>query len=143
MHNININYSKIYILQFAIDYISLTAHKEGKWLGSPPFISHEVRPFRREHPQPDPEGGLTITMVINHHVSKYKSWDDPTQVGDNPVDDTSQKTSNPQSSNKWRKFIFALFFCGGSVFTKKNGETILLTIETILLTIDKYGCFQK
>ena len=35
-----------------------------KWLGSPPFISHEVRPFVR-----GPTTllrGLTITMVINH-----------------------------------------------------------------------------
>ena len=35
-----------------------------KWLGSPPFTSHEVRPFGR-----GPTTllrGLTITMVINH-----------------------------------------------------------------------------
>ena len=35
-----------------------------KWLGSPPFISHEVRPFVRG--PTTPVRGLTITMVINH-----------------------------------------------------------------------------
>ena len=35
-----------------------------KWLVTPPFISHEFRPFGRETTQS--LGGLTITMVINH-----------------------------------------------------------------------------
>ena len=34
-----------------------------KWLGSPPFKSHEVRPFGRCPIQPDPYGTTTITMV--------------------------------------------------------------------------------
>ncbi len=36
-----------------------------KWLGSPPFISHEVWPFVREQPQL----GDVLTMVINHLLS--------------------------------------------------------------------------
>ena len=43
-----------------------------KWLGSPPFTSHKVRPFGSGTTRI--LSGLTITMVINH-VSK--SWDDP------------------------------------------------------------------
>ena len=35
-----------------------------KWLGSPPFISHGVRPSKRGGTSP--VRGLTITMVINH-----------------------------------------------------------------------------
>ena len=34
-----------------------------EWLGSPPFISHEIRPFGRGTTL---LGGLMITMVINH-----------------------------------------------------------------------------
>lgn len=43
-----------------------------QWFGSPPFLSHKVRPFGTgRHPI---LRGLIITMVINH-ISK--SWDDP------------------------------------------------------------------
>ena len=38
-----------------------------KWLGSPPFISHEVRPFGRG-PTTRSLGDL-LTMVINHLLS--------------------------------------------------------------------------
>ena len=48
----------------------LEVHPSGcKWLGSPPFISHEVRPFGR---------GSTLLMgLTNHGYWPLTNWDDP------------------------------------------------------------------
>ena len=52
-----------------------------KWLGSLPFISHEVRPFWKGSHNPTPGlRGLTVLTVVTVLIT-CKSWDDPPYVG--------------------------------------------------------------
>ncbi len=58
--------------------VHLEDHPSGcKWLGSLPFISHEVRLFGR---------GTTLLRGFTNHgfLTTYKSWDDPPSSPDDP-----------------------------------------------------------